>query len=147
MSVGTVTDRSTRHETQLVGVISRSKEATVCRGERLSSKTQKQMVVSKMFGEGGFTCPRPLKESILPSSQIWWKYVRAHQVHRHSSSRTDRPTLWERQEFRGARAHTSSCDVGDVVLSALVVRWSEFLATDPEVSGSIPGTTRFSDKR
>jgi hypothetical protein len=27
-----------------------------------------------------------------------------------------------------------------------VVSWSEFLATDPEVSGSIPGATRFSEK-
>jgi hypothetical protein len=25
--------------------------------------------------------------------------------------------------------------------------WSEFLATDPEVPGSIPGPTRFSEKR
>jgi hypothetical protein len=27
-----------------------------------------------------------------------------------------------------------------------VVQWSEFLATDPEVRGSIPGATRFSEK-
>jgi hypothetical protein len=27
-----------------------------------------------------------------------------------------------------------------------VVYWSEFLATDPEVPGSIPGATRFSEK-
>jgi hypothetical protein len=30
--------------------------------------------------------------------------------------------------------------------NASVVLWSEFLATDPEVSGSIPGATRFSEK-
>jgi hypothetical protein len=30
--------------------------------------------------------------------------------------------------------------------TASVVYWSEFLATDPEVPGSIPGTTRFSEK-
>ena len=29
--------------------------------------------------------------------------------------------------------------------TASVVYWSEFLATDTEVSGSIPGTTRFSE--
>ena len=35
----------------------------------------------------------------------------------------------------------------DVIWSttASVVYWSEFLATDTEVSGSIPGTTRFSE--
>jgi hypothetical protein len=27
-----------------------------------------------------------------------------------------------------------------------VIYWSEFLATDPEVPGSIPGATRFSEK-
>jgi hypothetical protein len=31
-------------------------------------------------------------------------------------------------------------------LTASVVQWSEFLATDPQVPGSIPGPTRFSDK-
>jgi hypothetical protein len=31
-------------------------------------------------------------------------------------------------------------------LTASVVYWSEFLATDPEVAGSIPGATRFSEK-
>jgi hypothetical protein len=30
-----------------------------------------------------------------------------------------------------------------VLLTAYVVQWSEFLATDPEVPGSIPGATRF----
>jgi hypothetical protein len=30
--------------------------------------------------------------------------------------------------------------------TASVVYWSEFLATDPEVSGSIPGATRFYEK-
>jgi hypothetical protein len=30
--------------------------------------------------------------------------------------------------------------------TASVVWWSEFLATDPEVPGSIPGPTRFSEK-
>jgi cytochrome c oxidase assembly factor CtaG len=30
--------------------------------------------------------------------------------------------------------------------TASVVLWSEFLATDPEVPGSIPGVTRFSEK-
>jgi hypothetical protein len=29
--------------------------------------------------------------------------------------------------------------------TASVVSWSEFLATDPEVPGSLPGATRFSD--
>ena len=29
--------------------------------------------------------------------------------------------------------------------TASVVKWSEFLATDTEVSGSIPGATRFSE--
>jgi hypothetical protein len=31
----------------------------------------------------------------------------------------------------------------DCVLTASVVYWSEFLATDPEVPRSIPGATRF----
>jgi hypothetical protein len=31
-------------------------------------------------------------------------------------------------------------------MTASVVLWSEFLATDPEVPGSIPGATRFSEK-
>jgi hypothetical protein len=30
--------------------------------------------------------------------------------------------------------------------AASVVKWSEFLATDPEVSSSIPGAIRFSEK-
>jgi hypothetical protein len=30
--------------------------------------------------------------------------------------------------------------------TASVVSWSEFLAIDPEVPGSIPGATRFSEK-
>jgi hypothetical protein len=30
--------------------------------------------------------------------------------------------------------------------TASVVWWSEFLAADPKVSGSIPGATRFSEK-
>ena len=30
-------------------------------------------------------------------------------------------------------------------VTASVVQWSEFLATDTEVSGSIPGATRFSE--
>jgi hypothetical protein len=30
--------------------------------------------------------------------------------------------------------------------TASVIKWSEFLAADPEVPGSIPGATRFSDK-
>jgi hypothetical protein len=30
--------------------------------------------------------------------------------------------------------------------TASVVEWSEFLATDPEVPGSIPGTSRFTKK-
>jgi hypothetical protein len=30
-------------------------------------------------------------------------------------------------------------------MTASVVYWSEFLATDPEVPGSIPGATRFSE--
>jgi hypothetical protein len=33
------------------------------------------------------------------------------------------------------------------LLAASVVWWSEFLATDPEVPGSIPGSTRFSEKQ
>jgi hypothetical protein len=28
----------------------------------------------------------------------------------------------------------------------ILVQWSEFLATDPEVTGSIPGVTRISEK-
>jgi hypothetical protein len=32
------------------------------------------------------------------------------------------------------------------VMTASVVWWSEFLATDQEVPGSIPGRTRFSEK-
>jgi hypothetical protein len=31
-------------------------------------------------------------------------------------------------------------------MTASVVWWSEFLVTDPEVPGSIPGATRFSEK-
>jgi hypothetical protein len=33
------------------------------------------------------------------------------------------------------------------VLTAFVVWWSEFLATDLEVVGSIPGASRFSEKQ
>jgi hypothetical protein len=32
-------------------------------------------------------------------------------------------------------------------MTAYVVCWSEFLATDPEVLGSIPGASRFSEKQ
>jgi hypothetical protein len=32
------------------------------------------------------------------------------------------------------------------IMTTSVVWWSEFLATDPEVPGSIPGATRFSEK-
>jgi len=32
-----------------------------------------------------------------------------------------------------------------IILTASVVQWSEFLATDTEVPGSIPGATRFSE--
>jgi hypothetical protein len=32
------------------------------------------------------------------------------------------------------------------VAAASVVQWSEFLATAPEISGLIPGATRFSEK-
>jgi hypothetical protein len=31
--------------------------------------------------------------------------------------------------------------------TASVVKWSEFLATDPEVRGSFPGASRFSEKQ
>jgi hypothetical protein len=31
-------------------------------------------------------------------------------------------------------------------MTAIVVQWSEFLATVPEVLDSIPGATRFSEK-
>jgi hypothetical protein len=31
-------------------------------------------------------------------------------------------------------------------MTASVVYWSEFLAIDPEVLGSIPGATKFSEK-
>jgi hypothetical protein len=31
-------------------------------------------------------------------------------------------------------------------ITSSVVYWSEFLATDPEVPGWIPGATRFSEK-
>jgi len=31
------------------------------------------------------------------------------------------------------------------IMTASVVYWSEFLATDTEVPGSIPGATRFSE--
>jgi hypothetical protein len=38
-------------------------------------------------------------------------------------------------------------NLGLMTLSAAsVVKWSEFLATFPEVPGSIPGATRFSEK-
>jgi hypothetical protein len=30
-------------------------------------------------------------------------------------------------------------------LTAAVVSWSEFLAAEPEVPGSVPGATRFSE--
>jgi hypothetical protein len=33
-----------------------------------------------------------------------------------------------------------------VEMAASAVLWSEFLATDPELPGSIPGATRFSEK-
>jgi hypothetical protein len=28
----------------------------------------------------------------------------------------------------------------------MILKWSEFLPTDPEIPGSIPGATRFSEK-
>jgi hypothetical protein len=34
-----------------------------------------------------------------------------------------------------------------ICATASVVYWSEFLGTDPEVLGSIPGATRFSEKQ
>jgi hypothetical protein len=34
----------------------------------------------------------------------------------------------------------------EVIPTTSVVQWSEFLATDPEVPGSIPDATRFSEK-
>jgi hypothetical protein len=34
----------------------------------------------------------------------------------------------------------------ELSMTASVVWWSEFLATDPEVPGSIPGAVRFSEK-
>jgi hypothetical protein len=34
-----------------------------------------------------------------------------------------------------------------IVQTASVVQWSEFLATDPEISGSISGSTTFSGKQ
>jgi hypothetical protein len=42
----------------------------------------------------------------------------------------------------------SSCEHGnkDFGFDSLCSLWSEFLATDPEVPGSIPGATRFSEK-
>jgi hypothetical protein len=54
-----------------------------------------------------------------------------------------------------ARTHSKAnkhgiLDVRKMVLqprwTASLVQWSEFLATDPEVLGSIPGATRFSEK-
>jgi hypothetical protein len=33
------------------------------------------------------------------------------------------------------------------LMTASVILWSEFLATDPEVPGSILGATRFSEKQ
>jgi hypothetical protein len=33
-----------------------------------------------------------------------------------------------------------------IIATASVVYWSAFLATNPEVLGSIPGATRFSEK-
>ena len=35
--------------------------------------------------------------------------------------------------------------MSEILPTASVVYWSEFLATDTEVSGSIPGATRFSE--
>jgi hypothetical protein len=32
-------------------------------------------------------------------------------------------------------------------VTASVVQWSEFLSTDPEIPGSTPGPTRFSEKQ
>jgi hypothetical protein len=34
-----------------------------------------------------------------------------------------------------------------VLVTASVVYWTEFLATDPDVPDSIPGASRFSEKR
>jgi hypothetical protein len=34
----------------------------------------------------------------------------------------------------------------EVFMTASVVQWSEFPATDPEIPGSIPGATGFSEK-
>jgi hypothetical protein len=38
------------------------------------------------------------------------------------------------------------CKTFTLERTASVVWWSEFLATDPDVPGSIPGDTRFSEK-
>jgi len=48
------------------------------------------------------------------------------------------PTWWPSVELLlGVREAT--------ILLHTVVKWSEFLATDTEVPGSIPGATRFSE--
>jgi hypothetical protein len=46
----------------------------------------------------------------------------------------------------GSEANLDISDFIQVILTASVVEWSEFLATDPEVPGSVHGATRFSEK-
>jgi hypothetical protein len=44
------------------------------------------------------------------------------------------------------RTYISNAPLSGLILHASVVWWSGFLATDPEVPGLIPVSTRFSEK-
>jgi hypothetical protein len=52
----------------------------------------------------------------------------------------------EQSSLRKVRVQEKICLVYVMLATASVVWWSEFLATDPEVPGSIPSPTRFSAK-
>jgi hypothetical protein len=36
-------------------------------------------------------------------------------------------------------------DIGEIRIASVIL-WTEFLATDPEIPGSIPGATKFSER-
>jgi hypothetical protein len=59
-------------------------------------------------------------------------------------SQEERPAFWEVivSVVKSKKFYMNICPI----LTASLVYWSEFLATDPEVPGSIHGATGFSEK-
>jgi hypothetical protein len=58
----------------------------------------------------------------------------------------------EKNRSKEADSHSHSEEIlnpshgSRIIIAASVVQWSEFQATDPEIPGSIPSATRFSEK-